>query len=42
LVAAGAGREGVGQVVVTTPEQHASGTFNALTLNRPLNVFETR
>jgi len=31
--------EGLGQIDVFAPEQNASGTSNALTLNRPLNVF---
>lgn len=33
--------EGLGQVDVIAPEQNASGTSNALTLNRPLSVFES-
>jgi len=32
--------EGLGEVDVVAPEQNASGTSNALTLNRPLSVFE--
>ncbi len=31
--------EGLGEVDVIAPEQNASGTSNALTLNRPLSVF---
>jgi len=31
--------EGLGHIEVFAPEQNASGTSNALTLNRPLNVF---
>ncbi|MEN9627689.1 MAG: stationary-phase survival protein SurE, partial [Pseudomonadota bacterium] len=31
--------EGLGHIDVIAPEQNASGTSNALTLNRPLNVF---
>lgn len=34
--------EGLGNIDVVAPEQNASGTSNALTLNRPLNVFEAR
>jgi len=34
--------EGLGQIDVIAPEQNASGTSNALTLNRPLSVFEAR
>ena len=30
---------GLGQIDVFAPEQNASGTSNALTLNRPLSVF---
>jgi 5'-nucleotidase len=33
---------GLGDIDVIAPEQNASGTSNALTLNRPLNVFEAR
>ena len=33
---------GLGQIDVVAPEQNASGTSNALTLNRPLSVFEAR
>ncbi len=33
---------GLGEIVVFAPEQNASGTSNALTLNRPLNIFEAR
>jgi len=32
--------EGLGEIDVVAPEQNASGTSNALTLNRPLSVFE--
>ena len=32
--------EGLGTIDVVAPEQNASGTSNALTLNRPLSVFE--
>ena len=32
--------DGLGQVEVVAPEQNASGTSNALTLTRPLSVFE--
>lgn len=31
--------EGLGEIEVIAPEQNASGTSNALTLNRPLNVY---
>jgi 5'-nucleotidase len=34
--------EGLGEIDVIAPEQNASGTSNALTLNRPLTVFEAR
>ena len=34
--------EGLGQIDVIAPEQNASGTSNALTLNRPRSVFEAR
>jgi len=34
--------QGLGDIDVIAPEQNASGTSNALTLNRPLNVFEAR
>ena len=34
--------EGLGQIAVFAPEQNASGTSNALTLSRPLSVFEAR
>jgi 5'-nucleotidase len=34
--------EGLGTVDVVAPEQNASGTSNALTLNRPLNVFQVK
>jgi 5'-nucleotidase len=33
---------GLGQIDVIAPEQNASGTSNALTLSRPLSVFEAR
>ena len=32
--------DGLGTIDVVAPEQNASGTSNALTLNRPLSVFE--
>ncbi len=32
--------QGLGQIDVVAPEQNASATSNALTLNRPLSVFE--
>jgi 5'-nucleotidase len=32
--------QGLGEIDVVAPEQNASGTSNALTLNRPLSVFE--
>jgi 5'-nucleotidase len=34
--------EGLGTIDVIAPEQNASGTSNALTLNRPLQMFEAR
>ena len=34
--------EGLGHIDVIAPEQNASGTSNALTLQRPLSVFEAR
>lgn len=34
--------EGLGEIDVIAPEQNASGTSNALTLNRPLSMFEAR
>ncbi len=34
--------QGLGQIDVIAPEQNASGTSNALTLNRPLQIFEAR
>jgi 5'-nucleotidase len=34
--------KGLGEIEVVAPEQNASGTSNALTLGRPLSVFETR
>ena len=34
--------EGLGEIDVVAPEQNASGASNALTLSRPLNVFEVR
>jgi 5'-nucleotidase len=33
---------GLGEIAVFAPEQNASGTSNALTLSRPLNIFEAR
>ncbi|MBU6257322.1 MAG: 5'/3'-nucleotidase SurE [Burkholderiales bacterium] len=33
---------GLGTIDVIAPEQNASGTSNALTLNRPLSIFEAR
>ena len=33
---------GLGHIDVIAPEQNASGTSNALTLNRPLSVYEAR
>jgi 5'-nucleotidase len=33
--------QGLGEIEVVAPEQNASGTSNALTLNRPLQVFAT-
>ena len=33
---------GLGHIDVIAPEQNASGTSNALTLTRPLSVFEAR
>lgn len=33
--------QGLGEIEVVAPEQNASGTSNALTLNRPLQVFTT-
>lgn len=32
--------QGLGEIQVIAPEQNASGTSNALTLNRPLSVFQ--
>jgi 5'-nucleotidase len=32
--------QGLGEIQVIAPEQNASGTSNALTLNRPLSVYE--
>lgn len=32
--------QGLGEIEVIAPEQNASGTSNALTLNRPLSVFD--
>lgn len=40
LAALAAAVQDLGQVEVIAPEQNASGTSNALTLNRPLSVFE--
>ena len=34
--------QGLGEIDVIAPEQNASGTSNALTLSRPLSVFEAR
>lgn len=34
--------QGLGELRVIAPEQNASGTSNALTLNRPLSVFEAQ
>jgi 5'-nucleotidase len=34
--------DGLGEITVVAPEQNASGTSNALTLSRPLSVFEAR
>ena len=34
--------EGLGAIDVIAPEQNASGTSNALTLSRPLSIFEAR
>jgi len=34
--------EGLGTIDIVAPEQNASGTSNALTLNRPLSVFRAR
>jgi 5'-nucleotidase len=34
--------EGLGHIDVIAPEQNASGTSNALTLSRPLSVFESQ
>jgi len=34
--------QGLGEIDVVAPEQNASGTSNALTLSRPLSVFEAR
>ncbi|MCC7152483.1 MAG: 5'/3'-nucleotidase SurE [Rubrivivax sp.] len=34
--------EGLGEIDVVAPEQNASGTSNALSLTRPLSVFEAR
>ncbi len=40
LAALVAAMRGLGDIDVIAPEQNASGTSNALTLNRPLQVFE--
>jgi 5'-nucleotidase len=40
LAALVAAVRGLGQIEVIAPEQNASGTSNALTLNRPLQVFQ--
>ncbi len=42
LAALVAACRGLGQIDVIAPEQNASGTSNALTLTRPLSVFEAR
>ena len=34
--------QGLGEIDVIAPEQNASGTSNALTLGRPLNIFQAR
>ncbi len=34
--------QGLGQIDVIAPEQNASGTSNALTLSKPLSIFEAR
>ena len=34
--------EGLGEITVFAPEQNASGTSNALTLSRPLNIFQAK
>ena len=34
--------QGLGEIDVIAPEQNASGTSNALSLNRPLSVYEAR
>lgn len=34
--------QGLGEIEVIAPEQNASGTSNALSLNRPLSVYEAR
>jgi 5'-nucleotidase len=34
--------QGLGEIEIVAPEQNASGTSNALTLTRPLSVFEAR
>ncbi|TDM06218.1 MAG: 5'/3'-nucleotidase SurE [Ideonella sp. MAG2] len=34
--------QGLGDIEVIAPEQNASGTSNALTLNRPLSVFQAK
>jgi len=34
--------QGLGEIAVFAPEQNASGTSNALTLSRPLNIFTAR
>ena len=40
LAALVAAVQGLGEIEVIAPEQNASGTSNALTLNRPLQVFQ--
>ena len=42
LAALVAACQGLGHIDVIAPEQNASGTSNALTLTRPLSVFEAR
>ena len=34
--------QGLGEIDVVAPERNASGTSNALTLDRPLQVFDAR
>jgi len=42
LAALVAAMQGLGDIRVIAPEQNASGTSNALTLNRPLSVFDAQ